>query len=216
MEKLTNIDSVIFDLDGTLWDATEPVWLSWNKALDEYASEQGLELERISLEQIKSVMGLQIPEIGKKLFPSFSERIQSEIMARGGEVECQYLRDHGGILYPHVEKTLETLAQAYKLFIVSNCQIGYIEAFYFAHQLEKHFVDYENPGRTGLSKGENIKLIMERNHLKNPVYVGDTIGDAKAAQVAGVPFIFACYGFGSVENYDAAIDSFEQLPEILS
>ncbi|MEA5024960.1 Phosphoglycolate phosphatase [bioreactor metagenome] len=216
MKKLQDSDGIIFDLDGTLWDATEPVRVSWNKALKEYGREQGLLTDELSIDQIKGVMGLQIPEIGRKLFPSFSEEARSKIMERGGEIECEYLKKHGGILYPHVEKTLATLAQRYKLFIVSNCQVGYIETFFFAHQLEKYFVDYENPGRTGLTKGENIQLIMRRNKLKNPVYVGDTLGDAKAAQVAGIPFIYASYGFGRVENYTEAMDSFEQLLGILS
>lgn len=214
MEKLKDIDSIIFDLDGTLWDSTEPVCTSWNKALEEYALEQGMQIDKISMDQIKSVMGLQIPEIGKKFFPSFPEEVRAKIMERGGEIELEYLRDHGGILYNQVEKTLELLAQRYKLFIVSNCQIGYIEAFFFAHKLEKYFIDYENPGRTGLSKGENIKLIMERNHLKKPVYIGDTISDAKAAQEAGIPFIFARYGFGKVEDYYKAIDNIEELSQI--
>ncbi|MGE4272504.1 MAG: HAD family hydrolase [Desulfitobacterium sp.] len=216
MEKLANVDSIIFDLDGTLWDATKLVCLSWNQALEEYARSQGHQSEEISMDQIKSVMGLQIPEIGRKLFPNLSEEERCQIMERGGEIEFETIRTHGGMLYPHVEKTLEALAQRHKLFIVSNCQDGYIESFFFAHRLEKYFVDYENPGRTGLSKGENIKLIMERNHLQNPVYVGDTLGDAKAAQIAKIPFIFARYGFGSVENYVAAIDHFDQLPDVIS
>lgn len=216
MGKLKGIDGVIFDLDGTLWDATEPVCTSWNKALQEYAQEQGLNIEKISIEQIKSVMGLQIPEIGKKLFPSFSEEVQAKIMERGGEAEIEYLKEHGAILYPQVEKTLALLAQRFKLFIVSNCQVGYIEAFFAAHKLGKYFIDYENPGRTGLSKGENIKLIMERNHLQKPVYIGDTISDAKAAQEAGIPFIFARYGFGEVKNYAEVVDHFAELLSILS
>lgn len=215
MRKLTNVDGIIFDLDGTLWDATESVLLTWNNALTEYAQEQGLTVEKLTLDQIKSVMGLQIPEIGEKLFPNFDDETRKNIMARGSEIECDYLRNHGGILYPQVEKTLEVLAQDQKLFIVSNCQVGYIEAFYFAHKLEKYFIDYENPGRTGLSKGENIKLIIKRNQLDNPVYVGDTSGDAKAAQIAGIPFVYARYGFGTVENYAAVIDSFDELLKLL-
>ncbi|MEM5819237.1 MAG: HAD hydrolase-like protein, partial [Desulfitobacterium hafniense] len=120
MEKLQDIDGRIFDLDGTLWDATELVRVSWNEALKEFGREQGLPTDELSMDQIKGVMGLQIPEIGKKLFPSFSEEVRNKIMERGGEIECEYLKKHGGILYPHVEKTLATLAQRYKLFIVSN------------------------------------------------------------------------------------------------
>lgn len=39
--------------------------------------------------------------------------------------------------------------------------------FFKAHKLDKYFTDYECPGRTGLSKGENNKLVIERNNLKN-------------------------------------------------
>lgn len=215
MQALKAIDSIIFDLDGTQWDATIPVWQSWNKALEEYAHKHGLQVAQITLEQIKSVMGLQIPEIGEKLLPFFPEEVRGQIMERGGEIEIAYLRERGGTLYPQVEETLATLAQRYKLFIVSNCQEGYIEAFLSAHKLEKYFIDYENPGRTGLSKGENIQLLIKRNQLKNPVYVGDTAGDAQAAQMAGIPFIFARYGFGMVEKYAQVIDCFSELPDIL-
>ena len=60
--------------------------------------------------------------------------------------------------------------------------------------------DFECIGRTGKPKSENIRLIIERNGLKAPVYVGDTQWDFDAATAAGVPFIFAAYGFGHVEN----------------
>ena len=72
-------------------------------------------------------------------------------------------------------------------------------------------MDYENPGRTGLSKGENINLIIERNNLDSPVYVGDTAGDFTAAKYAGIPFIYAKYGFGQVTEYDDVIEKFEEL-----
>jgi phosphoglycolate phosphatase len=31
-----NIDSIIFDLDGTLWNSTEVVVIAWNDVLQEY------------------------------------------------------------------------------------------------------------------------------------------------------------------------------------
>ena len=71
------------------------------------------------------------------------------------------------------------------------------------------------PGRTGLTKGENIKLVIKRNNLKNPIYVGDTQGDANAAKFAGVPFIFAEYGFGEVEEYNESIKSFNELLKLI-
>ena len=46
-------------------------------------------------------------------------------------------------------------------------------------------------GETLVPKGETILMLMERNGLKEPVYIGDTQGDADACAYAGIPFIFA-------------------------
>lgn len=48
--------------------------------------------------------------------------------------------------------------------------------------MERYFEDIEMSGRTGLDKGKNIRLLMERNHIGQAVYVGDTKGDEKAAR----------------------------------
>lgn len=205
-----NTDSIIFDLDGTLWISTEVVIKAWNHVLNEHKEVQ----QKISKADIEGVMGLQIKEIGKKLFPDLNEEMQSKLLKNCCDLECQYLSKYGGQLYDNLEKTLIELSTKYKLFIVSNCQCGYIEAFFSAHKLDKYFLDFENPGRTNLSKGENIKLIIERNNLKNPVYIGDTEGDLKAARFADIPFIYAKYGFGEVSEYDYAIDAFEDILQI--
>lgn len=203
------MDSIIFDLDGTLWDSTEVVLLAWKDVLSRYP---GIENE-ITKEDLQGIMGLQVAEVGRKLFPALEEEIQQKVMDDCCEMECQYLAKQGGLLYDELEAVLHALSQKYKLFIVSNCQVGYIEAFYEYHKLDKYFTDYENPGRTGLSKGDNIKLIMQRNNLTSPVYVGDTDGDQKAAAFAGVPFVYASYGFGEVSSADYTIHRLRELLE---
>eukprot|EP00130_Batrachochytrium_dendrobatidis_P008629 XP_006683504.1 hypothetical protein BATDEDRAFT_93263 [Batrachochytrium dendrobatidis JAM81] len=154
--------------------------------------------------------------VGEKLLPELEKDMRAEVIQACCDLENGYLTTQGGILYENVERTLEILSKQYKLFIVSNCQDGYIEAFYKYHGLEKYFIDYENPGRTGLSKGENIKLVMERNQLENPVYVGDTVGDQQAAKQAGIPFIFATYGFGEATDYEYHIDRFDVLVDTIN
>lgn len=156
-------------------------------------------------------MGLQIQDIGNRLFPYLDENVREKVLTECCELERVYLEERGGQIYENVEEVLQALSQKYKLFIVSNCQHDYIETFYQYHKLDKYFSDYENPGRTGLSKGENIKLIIERNNLSKSVYVGDTEGDLKASKYAGIPFVFAKYGFGQVSEYDLAIEKFDDL-----
>jgi phosphoglycolate phosphatase len=200
------MDSLIFDLDGTLWDSRETVVKAWNHVLEKQDINKV-----VTKEDFKRTMGLQVEEIGEKLFPFLDERNRGHLLKVCCDLENDYIKTFGGQLYRNVEQILKDLSGKYKLFIVSNCQEGYIEAFLDYHKLDKYFLDFENPGRTGLSKGENIKLVMERNHLQQPAYVGDTDGDQKAATFAGIPFVFARYGFGQTDKYDFAIDRFDQL-----
>ena len=202
-----NIDSIIFDLDGTLWDSIEEISKTWSLVLSKYDYER----KEVTVEYLQICMGKQLDEIGEILLPKLSIELRRKIMHECCTLENEYLGNYGGKLYENVEETLKELSKKYKLFIVSNCQDGYIECFFKAHKLGKYFTDYECPGRTGLSKGENNKLIMERNNLKNPVYVGDTEGDAESAKVAGIPFVFAKYGFGNVKEYQYEINKFEDL-----
>lgn len=202
------MDSIIFDLDGTLWDPVDTVLLAWNRVL----KKRGMcELSRKVLEE---TMGMQMEAISRKLFPDLNGAERQQLVEECSGVENLFLEKHGGRLYENVEGVIRELSQKYKLFIVSNCQDGYIEAFFNYHKLEKYFQDYENPGRTGLSKGENINLVIERNDLASPVYIGDTSGDFEAARFAGIPFVYAKYGFGQVNEYEEAIDSFEDLLRI--
>lgn len=209
--RIVKLDSIIFDLDGTLWDSTAEVVKSFNKTISKYSEVKG----KLTVEDIKGIMGFTVEDIAVKFFPYLDREKGLEIIKKCCEEECSYLENRGGILYDGLEETLKKLASTHKLFIVSNCQCGYIESFFKVHGLSKSFDDYENPGRTGLTKGENINLIINRNNLKSPIYVGDTKGDLKAAKFASIPFIYARYGFGKVEEYDYIIDSFEELYKLI-
>lgn len=207
-------DGVIFDLDGTLWNSTTEVAYAFNKVVKEKHPEI---TDEITVEKLQSLFGKPLDEIAVKLFLSVSEEHAIEVMRECCEYECRYLAEHGAILYDGLEDTLKALQKKYKLFIVSNCQDGYIECFFEAYpHLQQYFTDYECPGRTGKFKADNIRLVIERNKLENPIYVGDTQGDADACKEAEVPFIFARYGFGNVQEYERAIDSLGELLEILA
>lgn len=201
------MDSIIFDLDGTLWDSRMSICNIWKDIL----SKHDIGKSEITLEEMKNSMGHQLDEIAEMYFPYLDVETRLSLMNECCDIQTIYLAEHGGILYNDLEDTLKELSKEYKLFIVSNCQDGYIEAFLTYHKLKKYFSDYECPGRTGLSKGENNKLIIQRNNLKCPVYVGDTQGDADSAKFANIPFIFAQYGFGHVHEYDYVIHEFKDL-----
>lgn len=210
MEEAVGMDSIIFDLDGTLWDSRKTVAKSWTRVV----KDANCKRKEITENDLRGTMGLQIPDIADILFDDLSKEERMELILACCEQERVDLEQEGGKLYEGLEETLKALSKKYRLFIVSNCQEGYIESFYAYHGLGHFFEDFENPGRTGLSKGENIKLVMGRNGLSEPVYVGDTEGDRAAAEHAGIPFVFAAYGFGKPEGYDERIESVMDLKKL--
>lgn len=203
-------DGVLFDLDGTLWNATEQLAVSWQMALEGQP-----DIDRApTVSELEKVMGMTWERLMQTLFPHLTLERAGELFEHCCEVENEYLRQHGGTLYDGVEETLRSLSAQVPLFIVSNCNNGYIECFLDAHQFRPYFRDWECIGKTGLPKAENIKLVVERNQLQAPIYFGDTEMDYEAASGAGVPFLHAAYGFGKVDGVPQ-VAAFRDLPKFL-
>lgn len=199
--------AVLFDLDGTLWDSTSAVARSWN----EIFAKTGLK-EEMAEEEIESLMGLPMDEIARRVFPEEEQAQADQKLKLCTDHENEYLAEHGGLLYKDLEPVLKDLKNRYFLAIVSNCQSGYIEAFLKAHRLEGLFDDFECFGNNDLPKADNIKAVVERNGIQEALYLGDIEGDHQAAVLAGIPFIHAAYGFGTVLNVPA-IHHLRELPE---
>ncbi|MCR8561691.1 HAD family hydrolase [Mucilaginibacter sp. BJC16-A38] len=205
-------DSIIFDLDGTLWDSTNNVALAWQAALKEVDYID----ELMTQERVRSITGMTYDSIFDKLFPDLDAAQRAEVQALCGKHELEILHTRGGELYPGLDETLAYLSKNYKLFIVSNCQSGYIEVFFKISQMEHCFMGHQCYGTKGNPKAENIKDIVNDHNLQAPVYVGDTMGDYDSATKAGVPFIFADYGFGKVdEDQVATISGLDELVDLL-
>ncbi len=201
---------ILFDLDGTLWDSSENVAKAWSKVLSDKYPELN---KTVTGADLRGYMGKTLDKIGELMLPFVDGKKRAQIMSDCCGYENEYLAKHGGVLYPKLEETLGRLSERYGLYIVSNCQAGYIESFFEYSGLSRFFSDYECPGGTGLEKGDNNKIIIERNSLVSAVYVGDTVGDFESANYAGIPFIHAAYGFGKVEC-SVSINAFEELPEM--
>lgn len=204
------IDSLIFDMDGTLWDTVAEVTASWKETI----TRSGVELPA-QIDDLGSLFGMTEDEIVRILFPDMPFEEASALISRCNAEECEYIYRHGTTLYPDLIKTLETLSKHFRLFIVSNCVDGYIETFFRTFDTAKYFEDYEYFGRTGMKKGKNIRLICQRNGLQSPMYVGDTSWDADACEEAGVPFVFAAYGLGKLDREDRACRVIHQFTDLL-
>ena len=205
------MDGIIFDVDGTLWDSTDNVAISWNNAITENSDL----VANITGDDLKKLFGKTMDEILLALFPDLSKEEQKRLGELCFEYENNYLADNPGDLYPGIEETFKTLSEKTDLYIVSNCQCGYIEVFLKVTGLQKYVKDHLCFGDTNLPKHETIRTLMKKHNLTDVVYVGDTQGDFDACMNAEVPFIFAEYGFGNAPEAVSRITALTDLPYMI-
>ena len=204
-------ESLIFDIDGTLWDSRSLVAKGYNTQL----KEEGMERFSVDAEVLKSVFGKVMTEIADILFAELPAEERYPLLERCMEREHEVLHeDECRIGYPKVKETLEELKKKHRLFIVSNSQCGYPELCINKMGLGDLISGHMCFGDTGTCKGETIKKLMADHNITSACYVGDTAGDMEAADHAGIPFIYCTFGFGAVDHYWKKIDRFEQLLEL--
>ena len=201
-------DSVIFDLDGTLWDSRECVAEARNIVMERL----GYDL-RFTGEDVQKTMGMTSDKVYEISFASIPKEEYPEIRRLLGPQIAAGVLAGRAKLFPEVEPTLEKLKEKMPLFLVSNCSVPYFEAYFKWSGHSRYFKDSICYGTNSLPKADNIRLIVARNGLKDPVYVGDTKGDQQSAAAAGVDYIHCDYGFGEAEGLCARIARFRDLLE---
>ena len=201
-------DSLIFDIDGTLWDSRAMVAEGYNIQL----RAEGLSHLQVTVDDLTPLFGKVKEDLANALFAILPEEARNALMNRCMDSERDYMAAMDcAIGYPQVKETLEQLAKSYRLFIVSNCDCGYpelcMEKLGIAHLIQGHLCY----GDTGTPKGQTIRRLMEQHNIPSACYIGDTQGDATAAEFAGTPFVYCTYGFGEVDGFWKSIDCFADL-----
>lgn len=201
-------ESLIFDIDGTLWDSRALVAEGYNIQLEK----EGLQHLFVTAEDLRPLFGKVMTEIADHIFASIDPKERYDLMERCMDTENKYLFENEcKIGYPNVKETLAALSKRYRLFIVSNSQCGYPELCIEKLGLTDYIEGHMCFGDTGTSKGKTIRTLMEKHNITSCIYIGDTQGDLEACEEAGIPFIFAAYGLGRAERYDARIEKIEDL-----
>lgn len=203
-----NCESLIFDIDGTLWDSRALVAEGYNIQLER----EGFQHLFVNADILKPLFGKTMTEIADVLLASIDPAERYGLMERCMATENEYLfQNPCQIGYPGVKETVAKLSETYRLFIVSNSQCGYpelcMEKLGLAPYIEGHLCF----GDTGTSKGQTILTLIKKHNIHSCVYIGDTQGDREACLEAGVPFIFCTYGLGQAESWDAKIDAIDEL-----
>lgn len=185
-------DSIIFDMDGTLWDAVDSYCKIWDVTLQQC----GIIREPVTRNQLIGLMGKTLEHIIDILVPEAAGNQQFFKLL--DENERKMMPVLGGKLYDGATETLAKLSKSYRLFMVSNCSSHGLPNFLQFTRLTSYITATLSHGDTNKDKAYNISEIARQFNLKSPLYIGDTHSDYEACQKAGVDFAWASYGFGSV------------------
>lgn len=185
--------AIIFDLDGTLTDTLEDLFLSVNHAL------RCCDLPERSLDEVRRFVGNGVRKLIERAVPSNTDPILTE--------QCfEHFRTHYMVhcqehttLYPGIATLLMTLhARGYRMAVVSNkLQSGVDE---LARTFFKGVIDVAIGEQQGIPRKPEPNMVEAAlSQLgvskEEAIYVGDSDVDLQTAANAGLPCISVLWGF---------------------
>jgi phosphoglycolate phosphatase len=198
-------DALIFDIDGTLWNASSANAKGWNLGLEELGMSQ-----RVTPRQIESVSGYPYEKCMDILLPG--ERVNHpELFSVFARREAEVVATDGGVFYDGALDGVTRLAREYRVFLVSNCEEWYLNLFLRFSRLGSVLSGTDCHGMSGMAKDEMLRRMARDYRLNRPVYIGDTAADEEAAARAAMAFIHAAWGFGKPLGAPKSVSSFADL-----
>ena len=199
---MVDYENIIFDLDGTLVDSAPGI----ERALFE-SIKLVLPEAMIQLPDIRAHIGPPLKELIEQLLPDVSAEVADQIASK-----FRFTYDGNAwqrtVLYEHVMETLAWLAEhGIDRFLVTNKRSQPTRQIIIKLGLFEFFRDVVSPDINDIafpSKEAMVRYLIEKHslNLEKTLLVGDTTSDAAAAQMCGIGFAVATYGYGEGHEFD--------------
>ncbi len=186
----------IFDMDGTIWDCSVMAARGFTAGIRASGKSDRI----VTVEDIHKNFGLTLEQVAVNLLPELSEKEAMEVILECEKHQSAAMEGHvQEIVFPQVVETLQKLKErGCGLYIVSNCLDGYLDILYRNLDVKKYIDGDAWLHHPMHCKADNIRYVVDKYQLTDACYVGDIQGDYEASMQAGVEFVFASYGYGSV------------------
>ncbi|WLR41801.1 HAD hydrolase-like protein [Bacillus carboniphilus] len=197
--------SVIFDMDGTLFQTNKILELSLEDTFN-YLKSLGKWDGHTPIEKYREIMGVPLPEVWETLLPNHTMKIREEVNQYFLETLVENIHRGKGALYPHVESILTHLKENdYSLFIASNGLTTYLEAIVTQYHLDRWVSEvFSIEQIQTLNKSDLVKRIIDKYDVKAGAVVGDRLSDIKAAKENGLISIGCRFDFAKEEELSQA------------
>lgn len=213
-------DSIIFDLDGTIFQTDKLAIPAFENTFRQLEDEGYVLDYEPTHDELLSVIGMTLDDIWANLIPGQNEEVYQKASRYLLEYELNGIKDGYGALFPKVVETLIDLKSlGFRLFIASNGLKDYVDGvlsnFRINHLFEAIYSAGEYKTET---KKELVNKIINDFEIKKAVMVGDRSSDIEAGKANNL-FIVGCdFGFssnGELKGADKIITSFGQLVDLV-
>ena len=223
LSRPLSVRAVLFDLDGTLVDSAPDLTLAANKMLS------ALGYPQVNCTQVKGWVGDGVRSLVLRALTAILGDVPTESLIEQGYVLFQrYYAEsvyQDSTLYPGVHETLQTLnSSGLALACVTNKPSRFTKPLLDKSGLTRFFGAVVSGDDLLLKKPESAPLEFAAEQLGVPlktcVLVGDSSNDIRAAGAAGIPVLWANYGYAGLDDIEqdatyGSIDSMFQLCECL-
>ncbi|GIN72651.1 MTA/SAH nucleosidase [Bacillus sp. J14TS2] len=211
------VESVIFDMDGTLFRTDKILELSLDDTFS-YLRSMNKWDEATPVDQYREIMGVPLPKVWETLLPNHSSTDRERTDAYFLERLVENIEAGKGALYPNVKEVFSYLKENNcSIFIASNGLTEYLNAIVHYYQLD-HWVTetFSIQEIKSLNKSDLVQSILRKYNMTNAVVVGDRLSDIKAAKDNGLVSIGCNFDFACEDELVQADIVINDLIELLS
>jgi phosphoglycolate phosphatase-like HAD superfamily hydrolase len=213
------LHSLIFDMDGTLFQTDKILELSLEDAFSQLRSLNKWDAAT-PIDKYREIMGVPLPKVWEALLPNHSNEEREQTDAYFLERLVENIRSGKGALYPNVKEVFSFLKENNcSIYIASNGLTEYLKAIVSYYHLDNWVTEtFSIQQIKSLNKSDLVQSIMQKYGITNAAVVGDRLSDIQAAKDNGLVAIGCNFDFAQeneLSQADIVIDDLLELITIL-
>lgn len=214
------LQSIIFDMDGTLFQTDKILELSLEDTFNHLRSLNKWD-SVTPIDKYREIMGVPLPKVWEALLPNHSIEVREQVDAYFLERLIENIKSGKGALYPNLQEVFCYLKENnYSIYIASNGLTEYLKAIVHYYNLDNWVTEtFSIQQIQTLDKGDLVKTIIEKYDIKKAAVVGDRLSDINAAKNNELIAIGCNFDFAQEDELtqaDFVIDDLIELKTILS